>query len=141
MLLNVSYNESEVKEKIEASVGKPFSLNDRWLMNGVGSPKLFISSTSTDIHNLLILDNNRNTCNIELRPNGIILRFRSLLETYALIIPYYKLNLYKGKAEEYSIYKDQQFVKILVDSKDTKKFFSKLKAEKTKKHEPGIEGL
>ena len=48
MLLNVSYNESEVKEKIEASVGKPFSLNDRWLMNGVGSPKLFISSTSID---------------------------------------------------------------------------------------------
>ena len=103
MLLNVSYNESEVKKKIEATVGKPFPLKERWSMSGVGSPKLLISSTSTDIYNLLILDNNLNTCNIELRPNGIILRFRSLLETYALIVPYYKLNLYKGKAEEYSI--------------------------------------
>ena len=141
MLLNVSYNESEVKEKIEAAVGKPFPLSKRWLMSGVGSPKLVISSSSIDIHNLLILDNNRNTCNIELRPKGIILRFRSLLETYAFIIPYYKLNLYKGKAEEYSIYKDQQFVKVFADSKGTHKFFSKLKAEKTKKLDPGIEDL
>ena len=141
MLLNVSYNESEVKEKIEAAVGKPFPLKERWSMSGVGSPKLLISSTSIDIHNLLILDNNLNTCNIELRPKGIILRFRSLLETYALIVPYYKLNLYKGKAEEYSIYKDQQFVKVLVDTKDNQKFFSKLKAEKAKKQVPGVEDL
>ena len=141
MLLNVSYNESEVKEKIEAAVGKPFPLKERWTMSGVGSPKLLISSSSIDIHNLLILDNNLNTCNIELRPKGIILRFRSLLETYALIVPYYKLNLYKGKAEEYSIYKDHQFVKVLVDTKDTQKFFSKLKAEKAKKKAPGIEDL
>ena len=141
MLLNVSYNESEVKEKIEAKVGKPFPLKERWSMTGVGSPKLLISSSSIDIHNLLILDNNLNTCNIELRPKGIILRFRSLLETYALIVPYYKLNLYKGKAEEYSIYKDHQFVKVLVDTKDTQKFFSKLKTEKAKKQAPGIEDL
>ena len=141
MLLNVSYNESEVKEKIEAAVGKPFPLKERWSMSGVGSPKLLISSSSIDIHNLLILDNNLNTCNIELRPKGIILRFRSLLETYALIVPYYKLNLYKGKAEEYSIYKDHQFVKVLVDTMDTQKFFSKLKAEKAKKKAPGIEDL
>ncbi len=141
MLLNVSYNESEVKEKIEAAVGKPFPLKERWSMSGVGSPKLLISSSSIDIHNLLILDNNLNTCNIELRPKGIILRFRSLLETYALIVTYYKLNLYKGKAEEYSIYKDHQFVKVLVDTKDTQKFFSKLKAEKAKKQDPGIEDL
>ena len=141
MLLNVSYNESEVKEKIEAAVGKPFTLRERWSMSGVGSPKLVISSTSIEIRNLLILDNNRNTCNIELRPKGIILRFRSLLETYALIVPYYKLNLYKGKAEEYSIYKDQQFIKILVNNKGVQKFFSKLKAEKTKKQNPSIEDL
>ena len=82
MLLNVSYNEPEVKEKIETAVGKPFSLRERWAMGGIGSSKLVVTTTSTDIHNLLILDNNQNTCNVELRPKGIILRFRSLLETY-----------------------------------------------------------
>ena len=141
MLLNVSYNEPEVKEKIETAVGKPFSLKERWAKGGIGSSKLLITQTSIDINNLLILDNNRNTCNIELRPKGIILRFRSLLETYALIIPYYKLTLYKGKAKEYSIYKDKQFVKVLADTKATFKFFSKLSKEKIDNQLPGIEDL
>ena len=116
MLLNVSYNEPKVNEKIEITVGKPFSLKERWAKGGIGSSKLVISQSSIDIHNLLVLDNNRNTCSIELRPKGIILRFRSLLETYALVIPYYKLTLYKGKAQEYSIYIDKQFVKVVLSA-------------------------
>jgi hypothetical protein len=141
MLLNVSYNEPDIKEKIETAVGKPFSLRERWAKGGIGSSKLVITQTSIDIHNLLILDNNRNTCNIELRPRGVILRFRSLLETYALVIPYYKLPLYKGKAQEYSIYKDKQFIKVEADTKATFKFFSKLSAEKANNKLPGIEDL
>ena len=141
MLLNVSYNDPKIKEKIDTAVGKPFTLKERWAKGGVGSSKLIISQTSIEIHNLLVLDNNRNTCNIELRPQGIILRFRSLLETYALVIPYYKLTLYKGKAQEYSIYKDKQFVKVVADTKATFKFFSKISAEKVKNQLPGIEDL
>ncbi|CAI8189600.1 MAG: Uncharacterised protein [Flavobacteriaceae bacterium] len=141
MLLNVSYNDPKIKEKIDTAVGKPFTLKERWAKGGVGSSKLIISQTSIEIHNLLVLDNNRNTCNIELRPQGIILRFRSLLETYALVIPYYKLTLYKGKAQEYSIYKDKQFVKVVADTKATFKFFSKISAEKAKNQLPGIEDL
>ncbi|RPG67269.1 MAG: hypothetical protein CBC02_002890 [Flavobacteriaceae bacterium TMED42] len=141
MLLNVSYNEPDIKEKVETEVGKPFTLRERWAKGGIGSSKLIITQTSIDIHNLLILDNNRNTCNIELRPKGIILRFRSLLETYALVIPYYKLTLYKGKAQEYSIYKDKQFIKVEADTKATFKFFSKLSTEKANNQLPGIEDL
>ena len=141
MLLNVSYNEPDVKQKIEAAVGKPFSLKERWSKGGIGSSKLLISQTSDDINNLLMLDNNRNTCNIELRPKGIIIRFRSLLETYGLVIPYYKLTLYKGKAQEYSIYKDKQFIKVIADNKSTFKFFSKLISEKAYNQLPGIEDL
>ena len=141
MLLNVSYNEPDIKEKVETAVGKPFSLRERWAKGGIGSSKLIITQTSIDFHNLLILDNNRNTCNIELRPKGIILRFRSLLETYALVIPYYKLTLYKGKAQEYSIYKDKQFIKVEADTKATFKFFSKLSTEKANNQLPGIEDL
>ncbi len=141
MLLNVSYNDPKIKEKIDTAVGKPFTLKERWAKGGVGSSKLIISQTSIEIHNLLILDNNRNTCNIELRPQGIILRFRSLLETYALVIPYYKLTLYKGKAQEYSIYKDKQFVKVVADTKATFKFFSKISAEKDNNQLPRFEDL
>ena len=141
MLLNVSYNDPKIKEKIEVAVGKPFSLKERWAKGGIGSSKLVISQSSIDIHNLLVLDNNLNTCSIELRPKGIILRFRSLLETYALVIPYYKLTIYKGKAQEYSIYKDKQYVKVVTDTKASFKFFSKISAEKAANQHPGIEDL
>ncbi|XLS28451.1 hypothetical protein ACJD0Z_14735 [Flavobacteriaceae bacterium M23B6Z8] len=117
MLLNISYNEPDVTKKINAEVGKPFTIRERLRFGGVGSPKLHITTSSIDIHNLLVLDNNADTCNIEMRPKGIIVRFRSLLETFALVIPFYKLSLYKGDAAEYSIYRDHYFVKVRADKK------------------------
>jgi hypothetical protein len=141
MILNVSYNDKVIREKIETEVGKPFSLKERWSMGGVGSSKLFISQTSINIHNLLVLDQNLNTCNVELRPQGIIVRFRSLLETYALIIPYYKLKIYKGKAEEYSIYRDESLIKILANTKTIHKFFNKINTLKAKSRPPSIDDL
>lgn len=128
MLYNVSYNNKEVTRKINAEVGKPYSLPERFKFKGIGSPKLIITEASIQIHNLLILDNNRNQCNIEIRPEGIIIGFRSLLESYALVIPYYKLVIYKGKAEEYSIYRDNYFVKIEAKSTDRRihKFIQKI---------------
>ena len=92
MLYNVSYNDKKITRKIDEELGKPFTLKERFQLGGIGSPKLHITEASMEIQNLLILDNNLNTCNIEMRPKGIILRFRSLLETYGLIIPYYKLT-------------------------------------------------
>jgi len=130
MLLNISYNDEEVKKKIEKTVGKPFSLQKRWKIGGIGSPKLLIDSSSLDISNLLILDQNIDQCNIELRPKGIIVRFRSLLEIYGLIIPYYKLKIYKGKANIYSIYRDNYFIKVISDNNSVRKFFKKIADQK-----------
>ncbi len=126
MLLNVSYNNKEITRKIDEEVGKPFPLKERWAMGGIGSPKLFITETSLEIHNLLILDNNLDSCNIEIRPKGIIVRFRSLLETFALVIPFYKLTIYKGDFAVYSIYRDHYFIKVRSDTKAIQKFFKKL---------------
>ncbi len=126
MLVNVSYNNKVIAQKIDAEVGKPFTLKQRWALGGIGSPKLMITSTSTEIRNLLILDNNLDSCNIELRPKGIVVRFRSLLETYALVIPYYKLSLYKGDLGIYSIYRDHHFIKVKADTKAIQKFFKKI---------------
>ena len=143
MLLNVSYNNPKVKAQINEEVGPPFTLKERIKMGGIGSSKLFITSTSVEINNLLILDSYINTCNIEMRPKGIIVGFRSLLESYALIIPYYKLSLYKGKAEEYSIYRDNYFIKIRAKSKDsaTHKFVKKVMSYKAEQFSSGPEDM
>ena len=141
MLLNISYNDPTIKRKIEKAVGRPFSLQQRWKLGGIGSQKLMINSASIDIHNLLILDNNLKSCNLEIRPLGIIVHFRSLLETYGLIIPYYKLKLYKGKAKEYSIYIDKHYIKIFADSQKIHTFFKKVGTQKSLQVPPPLEDL
>lgn len=141
MLVNVSYNNKAVTRKIDEAVGKPFKLKERWNMNGIGSPKLFITETSVEIRNLLILDNNTDSCNIEMRPKGIIVRFRSLLETFALVIPYYKLTVYKGDFVIYSIYRDHYFIKVKSDTKAIQKYFRKMLDYKTDNAPTSIEDL
>lgn len=141
MLLNVSYTDPRIKAKIDAEVGKPFTLKERWNMGGIGSPKLHITDTSLEIQNLLLLDNNLNTCNIEMRPKGIIVRFRSLLETYGLVIPYYKLNLYKGDFAVYSIYRDHYFIKVRSDTKAIQNYFKKILDYKADNAPTSIEDL
>ncbi|WP_299796950.1 hypothetical protein [uncultured Maribacter sp.] len=141
MLVNVSYNNKEAIRKIDDAVGKPFTLKQRWAMGGIGSPKLIITETSVEIRNLLILDNNRDTCNIEMRPDGIIVGFRSLLESYALVIPYYKLSMYKGEASVYSIYRDHHFIKVESDTKAVQKFFKKILGYKADNAPTSIEDL
>lgn len=128
MLLHVSYSDKENTKKIDTELGKPFPIIERLKMGGIGSPKLIMTDASLQISNLMNLDNNRNVCNIEMRPKGIIVGFRSGLNSYALVIPYYKLVLYKGKADEYSIYQDTYFVKIQARSqdKDVHKFMKRL---------------
>ncbi|KPM31453.1 Hypothetical protein I595_2719 [Croceitalea dokdonensis DOKDO 023] len=141
MLLNVSYNDKKINKKIEEAVGKPFTIKERFKLGGIGSPKLEITQASVEIRNLLILDNNADCCNIEMRPNGIILGFRSLLESFALVIPYYKLTIYKGDLGIYSVYRDNHFVKVRADTKAVQKFFRKLLDYKADNAPTSIEDL
>ncbi|MFK7810938.1 MAG: hypothetical protein AB8B59_00495 [Maribacter sp.] len=141
MLVNVSYNNKEITRKVDEAVGKPFTLKERWKMNGIGSPKLFITETSVEIRNLLILDSITDSCNIEMRPKGIIVRFRSLLETFALVIPYYKLTVYKGDFAKYSIYRDNYFIKVKSDTKAIQKYFRKMLDYKVDNAPTSIEDL
>ncbi|MEB8329958.1 hypothetical protein OO009_11380 [Flavobacteriaceae bacterium KMM 6897] len=141
MLVNVSYNNKETTRKVDAEVGKPFTLKERFALNGIGSPKLFITQSSMGIRDLLILDNNLDSCNIEMRPKGIIVRFRSILETFALVIPYYKLSIYKGDFAVYSIYKDHYFIKVRSDTKAIQKYFRKILDYKADNAPTSIEDL
>ena len=130
MVRNVSYKNEKQELEINGLVGKPFRLFKRIKEGGVGSGKLLITKADKDIENLLILDHNLNFCNIEMRPNGIIIYFRVLLETYALVIPYYKLVMFKVDGEEYTLNMDQKFIKIKVKGKGDHGFFRKIMEQK-----------
>lgn len=126
MLKNISYNNPKIIDEINNYVGKPYTILKRLKIGGIGSSKLIINSADSIIENLLKLDNNLNYCNIEIRPKGIIIHFKSLLETYGLIIPFYKLKIFKGKANEYSIYIDNLFIKVNASEKNEHDFFKKI---------------
>jgi len=130
MLINVSYKNEKQELEINGLVGKPFGLFKRIKEGGVGSGKLLITKADKDIENLLILDHNLNYCNIEMRPKGIIVYFRVLLETYALVIPFYKLVIFKVDSEEYTLNIDQKFIKIKVKGKGNHEFFRKMMEQK-----------
>jgi len=130
MLVNISYNNKAQRQEIDAKVGKPFTLLQRIKLGGIGSPKLYVTASSKEIDGLFLLDHNENTCNIEVRPKGIILRFRSLLETYALVIPYYKLTLFKGTSDAYSIHFEHHKVSISAQSEPVRLFFKKIQQQK-----------
>lgn len=117
MLLSVSFSDAEITRKINTELGSAYSWRERLKMRGNGSPKLILKETSEEISNLMDRDNNRNVCNIELRPKGIIVGFRSKLESYALIIPYEKLVL-TTKEGGYLIQKDEYFLEIKTERKD-----------------------
>ena len=81
MITNLSYNRIKVKILLIKLVGRPLSFIERLKLRGIGSNKLVITDASPEIIDLLKLDNNVNYCNIEIRKNGVVIRFRSLLET------------------------------------------------------------
>ena len=126
MLKNVSYKNEKQQNEINEFVGKPFSLLERLKQNGIGSGKLIIIKASKEIENLLILDQNINQCNIERRPKGIIIYFRVLLETYALIIPYYKLVVFKVDEDVYTFHIDHRMVKIKLNNKKDHEFIKNI---------------
>tara|TARA_B100001057_G_C22745212_1_gene909474 strand:- start:816 stop:1223 length:408 start_codon:yes stop_codon:yes gene_type:complete len=130
MLRNVSYKNDKQQNEINEFVGKPFSLLERLKQKGIGLGKLIIIKASKEIENLLVLDQNINQCNIERRPNGIIIYFRVLLETYALIIPYYKLVIFKVDSDIYTFHIDHRMIKIKVNNKKNHEFIRNILNEK-----------
>src|SRR5690606_24217792 len=131
--VRLSSDYSTVKDKIDAEVGKTFSLEERKRLEKTSSSDHQVTGASLEIYNLLILNQHMPTCTLELRPKGLIISFRANLETYALVIPNHKLRVYKGSAEEYSIHKDQHFIKIWAgrDNADLHKFIRKIRDNKS----------
>lgn len=141
MLLNLSHDLAKKKKIITSEIGKPFDLEQRKKMNGILLTDLPVTAASIDLYNLMVLNEAPVNCSIEMRSKGVAISFKVKQEIYSLVIPFYKLKIYKGRAEEYSFYKDHYFIKIWAGAKDedTHKFVKKLKNFKADTAHPRIE--
>lgn len=124
MLLNISIQNKISKQQIDRLVGTSFTLKERYNLGGIVSPKLYISTSSMAINNLLILNKNDHSCTIEMRPKGIIIKFLSI-QHLRFVTSYNKMSIRKPSAIDYSIYLESHFLKIKADSK-THDFITKL---------------
>ena len=109
MIRNLSYNNPQIKQEVEILIGKPYPMLTRIKMKGTGSPKYLIIEASKEISDKLALDNNLNYCSFELRPGGIIIAFRSLLESFGWILPYRNFRVIPGN-KNYSIQSDDAYI-------------------------------
>ncbi|MFD0977793.1 hypothetical protein [Salinimicrobium gaetbulicola] len=143
MLLNVSQDLAKKKELISDTIGKPFNLEKRKELEGTVLSNIAVTAASIDLYNLMVLHEEQIFCNFEMRPKGIIISFRAKNDMYSLVIPFFKLKIYKGKAEEYSFYKDHYFIKIWAgaDQDDVHKFVKKVKNYQTDTSFPRIEDI
>ena len=131
MVWNTSHNDQKVEREIITAVGSQYSLLDRIIKGGIGSPKLNIISASEELSRLIYVNQDRHQCSIELRPKGIIVHLMSRLDTYALPIPYYKLTLYKGDKDVFTLFKDQYKIKVEAKDARVKAFFRRILDEKS----------
>ncbi len=130
MIKNTSYNDKEIRQEINEYVGKPYSLIKRLTMRGNGSPRFRITDASDKISEILSKNRNMiNYCNMELREGGIVMGFRSILETYSWSIPYYKLSIH-STGKKYTIYSDTEHVTIENDHRSdvNRAFMKKLRS-------------
>lgn len=141
MLLNLSHEFAKKKEIMRSEIGNPFDLEQREKLEGTSIAGLPVTAASIDLYNLMVLNDQQVECSIEMRPKGVSINFRSKNDTYALVIPFYKLKIYKGRAEEYSFYKDHYFIKIWADNMETHRFIKKLKGFQTDTAHTRIEDL
>ncbi|WP_029035496.1 hypothetical protein [Salinimicrobium terrae] len=141
MLLNISRDFSDKREEINELVGKPFNLAERKELKNTNLRELPVTAASIEIYNLLVLNEGQSNCTLEMRSKGLLISFRAAGETYSLAIPFYKLKIYKGRAEEYSFYIDNHFIKIHAgaDQTEVHSFIKKLRHYKADRALPRVE--
>jgi len=93
MIRNITYNNSRIRDEINKLVGPSFNWPNRIKMGGIGSRRMLITNASPNIWHLLNHQNTAKYCYFELRPKGIIIHFRSILESMGWIISYRDLEI------------------------------------------------
>lgn len=133
MIYETTYQNNEIKQLINDCLGIPYSLFQSIKMGGIGSKRMIIEDVSPTLKNLMNKTSDINYCNIELRPNGILVLINKGLKNYTWAIPYHQLVVYK--ADGLSIHAQGKYIRIKDNKlcKENSKFFTKMLSFKAQK--------
>lgn len=135
MVFNTTYTNKETKELINDLTGCSFSFFRSLKMGGIGSKRMIVEEVSNNLSHLLNKVSDINYGNIELRPNGILLRINKGLENFTWAIPYRQLVIYKTNG--LSIHAQGKYIRFRNNKtfKENKNFFKKMMQLKTENQE------
>lgn len=114
MIYNTTYKNRDIKEEIDAKMGKPFSFWQRIKLGRIGSSRMIIKQVSIKLEQYTNTVSDLNYINIELRPKGILVHITKALNRYSWTIPYYQLSLFDSNL--FSIHSEGQFIKVRKDN-------------------------
>ena len=132
MILDTTYTNPKHEQLINDLVGKHYSLLQMIKMKGIGSKRMIIEEVSPNMTQYLNKVSGLNYANIEMRPNGILVRINKGLKNYTWVIPYYHLVLYKTNGA--SIHAQGKFISFRNNKtfKENRNYFKKVLNEKVK---------
>lgn len=131
MVFNVTRTDSNIDRMVNELVGKQFGLLHKIRNGSIGSEPFIIQFCSPDFEIDLEAQAYERKCNLELRPNGIILHFRKKSSSFIWALPFHHLTVYQS-GKQTSIYGNTTFVKLVPRMKMKKHspFIKKLLAAK-----------
>lgn len=115
MLYNTSYKNDKIRDEINAIVGKPFSLLERFKMKRVGSTGMILAEVSPKYYSILNDLKDTKSVNIELRPKGILVHLHQSLERFSWPIPFYQLSFFDS--DLFSIHANGNYMKVRKDNR------------------------
>ena len=126
VIIDTTYSNKSNEQLINDLVGKPYSFIEAFKMKGIGSKRMIIDDASPNFKLYLNTISDSNYANLELRPNGVLVRINKGLKNFTWVIPYYHLVLYKVNGS--SIHAQGKFVHFRNNKtfKENKSFFDKL---------------
>ena len=132
MLLETTYSNKDHQFTINKLIGKPFTFVQTIKIGGIGSKRMIIEDTSPNMQKYVKPFPNNSYANIELRSGGIIIHINKGFSTYAWVIPFYQLVIYKTNGT--SIHAQGKYIHFRnnITFKENKTFFRNLLNAKIK---------
>lgn len=130
MILDTTYTNKSHNELINDLVGRPFTLLEVFRMKGVGSKRMMIEEASAGLKPYINDISDITYANLELRPNGILVKINKGLQNFTWAIPYYHLVIYK--TEGISIHAHGRYIRFKnnINLRENKSFFRKMNHRK-----------